>query len=280
MKNKYLLRTSVIAGVTLAHIGLIALAWQAAQLPDPIEVDDLTMVDLGGLGSAAPPPPPPAAAVKPQTIVEKKPEIKPEPPKVKAVVRNDKPADLTPPKQEPPKKVKPVEIPKPKPVEQPKVAEPTKIAETKSDVTDKNSHAQNSEGKAGGQAGGQSDGKAGGQGTGKAGSGGDGKGGAGNGSGSGAASSNQLVNGGYITRPAPKYPPLSEENGEEGRVEVRIVVEPDGRISSAEVVKSSRYRRLDQAALNAVKAAQYQPHRKNGVAMRTAFTVGINFQLP
>jgi len=52
-----------------------------------------------------------------------------------------------------------------------------------------------------------------------------------------------------------RYPGAAKTRQIEGRVTVRFVIEPDGRISSSKVVESSQHRALDQAALSAVKEA-------------------------
>ena len=56
-----------------------------------------------------------------------------------------------------------------------------------------------------------------------------------------------------------RYPGTAKTRQIEGQVTVRFVIEPDGRISSSKVVKSSRHRVLDQAALSAVKEASPFP---------------------
>lgn len=56
-----------------------------------------------------------------------------------------------------------------------------------------------------------------------------------------------------------RYPGTAKTRQIEGQVTVRFVIEPDGRISSSKVVKSSRHRVLDQAALMAVKEASPFP---------------------
>lgn len=51
----------------------------------------------------------------------------------------------------------------------------------------------------------------------------------------------------------PEYPPVSRRLGEEGRVLLQVLVDPDGRVIDAKVVQSSGYPRLDQAAIEGVK---------------------------
>lgn len=291
MKKYRPLKAGVIAGVTFVHVGLIALAWEAVKPQEPVVVEHLTMVDLGALGSAAPPPPSVEEVVQKVAEMPEKPKL--EAPKIKAVERNDKPADLKKEvKPEPVKKnvhskpdkpeVKPKEkVDPPKPTEQAPRADTNKQAETPKVENTKPAVNSSSQGQADGQVDGEAGGKAGGQAGAKGNGSGKGKSGSGEGAGggSGAGAGGSTVNGGYITRPAPKYPQLSLENGEEGKVEIIITVEPNGSVSSATFARRSGFRRLDNAAMAAVKGAKYQPHVVNGQAVRTQFTVGINFKL-
>ena len=56
----------------------------------------------------------------------------------------------------------------------------------------------------------------------------------------------------YLHNPAPAYPPLSRRMGEEGRVVLRVFVEPTGHPSQIEIKTGSGSPRLDQAAQDAV----------------------------
>lgn len=51
--------------------------------------------------------------------------------------------------------------------------------------------------------------------------------------------------------PSPRYPALSEENGEEGPVVMELHI-AEGKVDTAKIVKSSGYSRLDNAARRAV----------------------------
>ena len=58
-------------------------------------------------------------------------------------------------------------------------------------------------------------------------------------------------------RPAPTYPPESLRAQEQGTVLLLIEVDSDGHVSRATITESSGYRRLDQAAVEAVKQFWY-----------------------
>lgn len=83
----------------------------------------------------------------------------------------------------------------------------------------------------------------------------------------------------YLNNPPPAYPALSRRLGEQGRVVLRVRIEPDGTASAAEVRTSSGYERLDRAALEAVLRWRYVPGRRDGVPEAMWFLVPIQFVL-
>ncbi len=83
----------------------------------------------------------------------------------------------------------------------------------------------------------------------------------------------------YLNNPAPKYPAISKKLGEEGKVLLSVLVNPDGRVAKVSLKTSSGFDRLDQAALNAVTDWRFSPGTRNGVAQQMWVTVPINFAL-
>lgn len=83
----------------------------------------------------------------------------------------------------------------------------------------------------------------------------------------------------YLNNPKPAYPPLSRRLREEGKVVMRVLIEPDGTASKAEIRTSSGYDRLDQTALQTVLRWRYVPGKRNGVPEAMWFNVPINFVL-
>ena len=76
-----------------------------------------------------------------------------------------------------------------------------------------------------------------------------------------------------------KYPVIAEENGVQGRVIVTFVVERDGSITDAKVVKSVDPS-LDKEAQRVVKAMPHWiPGKQNGSAVRVKYTVPVTFRL-
>lgn len=83
----------------------------------------------------------------------------------------------------------------------------------------------------------------------------------------------------YLNNPPPSYPALSRRLGEEGKVVLRVRIEPDGTASAAEIRTSSGYDRLDQTALETVLRWKYVPGTRNGVPEAMWFLIPIQFVL-
>ena len=76
-----------------------------------------------------------------------------------------------------------------------------------------------------------------------------------------------------------QYPTRALEAGIEGKVLVGFVVEPDGRITHVEVVRS-KAQVLDEEAVRVVKAMpKWKPGKQRGKAVRVAYRVPITFTL-
>ncbi|NJD07598.1 MAG: TonB family protein, partial [Methylococcaceae bacterium] len=73
------------------------------------------------------------------------------------------------------------------------------------------------------------------------------------------------------------YPRHAAEQEIEGKVEVRISVGPDGGFAGAQVMKSSGYRELDDAVLEAVRSWRYQPAVRTGIPVPGFITRVVNF---
>lgn len=86
--------------------------------------------------------------------------------------------------------------------------------------------------------------------------------------------------GSYLHNPKPPYPAVSIEKEEEGTVTLRAIVEPNGRPSKVEIVHSSGYRRLDQAALKVVtEKYQFIPATRLGKPVQSSYVFNIQFSL-
>jgi TonB family protein len=56
----------------------------------------------------------------------------------------------------------------------------------------------------------------------------------------------------------PKYPELSKELGEEGKIILQAKINSKGEVVSVEVIQSSGYQRLDQSATQALSAVKFK----------------------
>ena len=77
----------------------------------------------------------------------------------------------------------------------------------------------------------------------------------------------------------PVYPPGARLRGEEGKVMVRADVKASGKAQTAEVVRSSGYPALDQAAMNAVLHARFIPARKGWTLVESQTELTFRFAL-
>ena len=83
----------------------------------------------------------------------------------------------------------------------------------------------------------------------------------------------------YLQAPSPQYPPASRRKGEEGVVQLRVLVNEHGRAERVEIIQSSEFVRLDDAARAAVMRALFKPYLENGRAVAVYAIVPIRFQL-
>lgn len=80
-------------------------------------------------------------------------------------------------------------------------------------------------------------------------------------------------------RPQPVYPRASQRRGEHGRVVLRVLISPEGRVAHASVHQSSGHERLDGAALDAIRAARFRPYTENGIAYKALVDIPFDFVL-
>lgn len=76
-----------------------------------------------------------------------------------------------------------------------------------------------------------------------------------------------------------RYPESAQQNDIQGRVVVKFVVEKDGSVGNATIVRGVD-KDLDREALRVVKKMpKWQPGKNNGVAVRSYFTLPVTFKL-
>lgn len=81
------------------------------------------------------------------------------------------------------------------------------------------------------------------------------------------------------TRVEPTYPAQSRRLGEEGSVKLRILVDATGRPKTIEVMASSGFQRLDQAAQEAVRRWRFKAATDGSRAIEAWTQVGVTFRL-
>lgn len=80
-----------------------------------------------------------------------------------------------------------------------------------------------------------------------------------------------------IATPQPDYPRASMRRGEEGEVVLRVVVGSNGRVDSVEIVSSSGHRRLDRAAVAAVRRWRFEPALRDGQPVQGELRIPFAF---
>lgn len=83
----------------------------------------------------------------------------------------------------------------------------------------------------------------------------------------------------YVNAPQADYPSIAKRMGEEGRVVMQVLVNEKGRAEKVDVVQSSGFKRLDEAAKLALMRALFKPYLEDGKAMNMLATASINFSL-
>lgn len=87
------------------------------------------------------------------------------------------------------------------------------------------------------------------------------------------------LNADYLDNPAPAYPPISREQGEQGKVLLRAMINADGSVARLELRKTSGFERLDRAALDTVKQWRFVPARRGEQAVSAWVVVPVSFTL-
>jgi protein TonB len=77
----------------------------------------------------------------------------------------------------------------------------------------------------------------------------------------------------------PVYPPVSRRNGEEGTGLFRVLVDERGRPQDVQVLKSSGFPRLDEAAMVAIRKWAFKPAVQNSQPVQSWTRVQVAFKL-
>jgi TonB family protein len=82
-----------------------------------------------------------------------------------------------------------------------------------------------------------------------------------------------------VSLPRPVYPEQAKNEGIQGDILTKVLVGADGRIEQAIIQKSSSFEILDNAALEAVQAAEFKPARHQDKPVRVWVSIPIRFTL-
>ena len=83
----------------------------------------------------------------------------------------------------------------------------------------------------------------------------------------------------YLDNPAPVYPPLSRRMHEEGKVILRVLVNPAGRADDVQVRTSSGFGRLDDTARDTVRQWKFVPAKRGSEPVSAWVLIPISFKL-
>lgn len=83
----------------------------------------------------------------------------------------------------------------------------------------------------------------------------------------------------YLNNPAPEYPEIAMERGWEGKVLLKVHVQPDGKPDSVSVAKTSGQKVLDDAAVKTVYKWSFVPAKRGDTPIAGTVTVPMNFKL-
>lgn len=83
----------------------------------------------------------------------------------------------------------------------------------------------------------------------------------------------------HLGNPAPRYPAISRKLGEEGEVQLKLLVKADGSVGEVQVRRSSGFTRLDQAALRAAQHWRFVPARQGATPIDYWYLQSVRFAL-
>jgi periplasmic protein TonB len=88
-----------------------------------------------------------------------------------------------------------------------------------------------------------------------------------------------IFNADYLDNPSPPYPTQSRRGGEQGRVILRVLVNPGGAADEVQVRTSSGFARLDQSARETVRRWKFVPARRGAEPVSAWVLIPISFRL-
>jgi len=83
----------------------------------------------------------------------------------------------------------------------------------------------------------------------------------------------------YLEAPVLQVPPASARAGESGRSVVRVLIDEHGLPRTVQIAQSSGFKRLDDAALAAVRRARFRPYTERGQPQAGWALIPLTFEL-
>lgn len=83
----------------------------------------------------------------------------------------------------------------------------------------------------------------------------------------------------YLNNPPPEYPPVALRQGWSGTVQLRVLVQPDGRPETINVAKSSGKKVLDDAAIAAVQNWKFVPAKRGDTPIEGWVSFPVEFNI-
>lgn len=83
----------------------------------------------------------------------------------------------------------------------------------------------------------------------------------------------------YLENPAPPYPAMARRLHEQGRVILRVLVNPRGAADEVQLRTSSGHARLDEAALETVRRWKFVPAKRGTEPVAAWVLVPVSFNL-
>lgn len=77
----------------------------------------------------------------------------------------------------------------------------------------------------------------------------------------------------------PAYPKLARQRGQEGTVLLRVRIDPSGSVLGVEIIRSSGYELLDNAAVTSLRRWHFKPAESDGVKVSGSVIVPVEFRL-
>jgi protein TonB len=82
-----------------------------------------------------------------------------------------------------------------------------------------------------------------------------------------------------ISQPVIGYPETARNEGIQGKVLTRVLIDLDGTVVEVKIAESSGYELLDNAALEAAKTAVFKPAKHRGKYVKVWVSMPIEFKL-